>query len=76
MVKMTSRIFGGRQLLKGRKNPVLLHLRKGDSMRNITKMLFGLSLQIFALFCLIFAYAERESNEIAFPAFAIAAASM
>lgn len=45
-------------------------------MRNITKILFGLSLQLFALFCLIFAYAERENNEIAFPVFVIAAAAM
>lgn len=45
-------------------------------MQNIMKILFGLSLQIFALFCLIFAYAERDIGEVAFSAFVIAVLAM
>ena len=38
--------------------------------------MFGLSLQLLSIFCLLIAYAEKDGDIIAFAAFIIAIASM
>lgn len=45
-------------------------------MKNNSKVLFGISLQLLSIFCLLIAYAEKDGDIIAFAAFIIAIASM